>query len=136
MNMGLRFLDAASAAAPDLVLANDIDVESIADALDGVGSIALDFPKWVDGRAYSQARLLRSRYRFRGEIRATGEVVADMVPLLVRTGFDAVVLRAGEDRSVAERTLAFFPEGHYQADIGEPLPRFRRGGGTLGEGTR
>ena len=128
MNMRLRFLDAASAAAPDLVLANDTDVESIAGALDGVASIALDFPKWVDGRAYSQARLLRSRYRFRGEIRATGEVVADMMPLLFRTGFDAVVLRAGEDRSVAERALGFFPDGHYQADVGEPLPRFRRAG--------
>lgn len=124
---GLRFLDAASAAAPDLVLANDTDVETIAAALDGVASIALNFPKWVDGRAYSQARLLRSRYRFRGEIRATGEVVADMVPLLVRTGFDAVVLRAGESRDVAERALAFFPDGHHQGDVGEPLPRFRRG---------
>ncbi len=126
MSLGLRFLDAATAAAADLVLANDTDVESIAGTLGGASSIALDFPKWVDGRAYSQARLLRSRYRFRGEIRATGEVVADMVPLLVRTGFDAVVLRAGEDRSVAERALSFFPDGHYQADVGEPLPRFRR----------
>ena len=136
MKVGLRFLDAASAAAPDLVLANDTDVESIAGALDGVACIALDFPKWVDGRAYSQARLLRSRYRFRGEIRATGEVVADMVPLLVRTGFDTVVLRAGENRSVAERALAFFPDGHYQADVGEPLPRFRRIGDAMSDSPR
>ena len=136
MSGALRFLDAASAAAPDLVLANDTDVETIAGALDGVASIALNFPKWVDGRAYSQARLLRSRYRFRGEIRATGEVVADMVPLLVRTGFDAIVLRPGEDRSVAERALSFFPDGHYQADVVEPLPRFRRGGEAVSDQPR
>jgi uncharacterized protein (DUF934 family) len=120
----LRFVDADTPV--DFVLANDVDVETIAAELDRYASIALVFPKWVDGRAYSQARLLRARYRFRGEIRATGEVLADMMPLLARTGFDAVALRADQSRAVAERALAFFPQGHYQGDTIEHRPRFRR----------
>ena len=83
-----------------LKLANDADVEDVAADLPRFALVALHFPKWVDGRAYSQARLLRSRYRFKGEVRATGEVVVDMVPLLARTGFDAVVLRSGKSVEV------------------------------------
>ncbi len=80
--------------------------------------VVLQFPKWTDGRAYSQARLLRSRYRFQGEMRATGDVLVDMVPLLARTGFDAVVLRADQTVDAAERALGFFA-GHYQGDVGD-----------------
>jgi len=79
-----------------LKLANDFDVEDIAEDLPRIALIALRFPKWTDGRAYSQARLLRSRYRYGGELRATGEVLVDMMPLLARTGFDAVALRADQ----------------------------------------
>jgi uncharacterized protein (DUF934 family) len=120
----VRFVDDASAV--DLVLANDVDVETIAGELGRIASVALVFPKWTDGRAYTQARLLRTRYRFAGEIRATGEVLADMMPLLVRCGFDAVQLRADQKQDVAERALGFFPDGYYQGDVREPLPRFRR----------
>ena len=79
----------------------------------------------MDGRAYSQAHLLRSRYGFPGEIRAIGEVLVDMLPLLHRTGFDAVVLRADQSREAAERALTFFP-GFYQGDVLEHRPRFAR----------
>ena len=120
----IRFVDGN--AAVDLVLGNDADVETIVDELPGLSSIALVFPKWTDGRAYSQARLLRARYRFAGEIRATGEVLADMMPLLARTGFDAVALRADQSREVARRALAFFPGGHYQGDVLDGRPRFAR----------
>jgi uncharacterized protein (DUF934 family) len=120
----LRFVDGS--AAVDLVVANDADLEQVAVDLGGVASIALVFPSWTDGRAYSQARLLRARHRFAGEIRATGEVLVDMVPLLARCGFDAIQLRADQSQAVAERALSFFPAGHYQGDLGEPLPRFRR----------
>ena len=84
------------------------------------------FPKWVDGRAYSQARLLRVRYRFAGEIRATGEVLVDMLPLMARTGFDAALLRADQSLANARRVLGFFAEGHYQGDVNETRPRFAR----------
>ena len=105
-------------------LANDVNVETIAADLPGLSVIALNFPKWVDGRAYSQARLLRARYRFTGEIRATGEVLVDMLPLLQRTGFDSVQLRADQDIDAARRALSFFPAGHYQGDVGHPQPHF------------
>jgi len=69
----------------------------------------LQFPKWVDGRAYTQARLLRRRYRFAGEVRAIGDVLVDMVLLLQRTGFDAAVLRRDQSLDAADRALMFFP---------------------------
>jgi len=110
----------------DFVLGNDADVESIAADLPRFASIALVFQKWTDGRAYSQARLLRMRYRFTGQIRATGEVLVDMMPLLARSGFDAVALRADQSQGVAKRALAFFPDGHYQGDAFDNRPRFAR----------
>ncbi len=112
-----------------LKLANDQDVEDVAADLGRFELVALHFPKWVDGRAYSQARLLRSRYRFAGELRATGEVLVDMLPLLARTGFDAVVLRADQSVDAAERALRFFP-GHYQGDAADNRPLFARPTGT------
>ena len=120
----IRFVDGD--APVDFVLANDAEVESIVADLPRYHSIALVFPKWADGRAYSQARLLRGRHRFAGEIRATGEVLVDMMPLLARTGFDAVALRADQSKEFAERALSFFSDGHYQGDLIEPQPRFRR----------
>ena len=112
-----------------LRLANDQDVEDIAGDLDRFALVALHFPKWIDGRAYSQARLLRSRYRFKGEVRATGEVLVDMVPLLARTGFDAAVLRADQSIDAAERALGFFA-GHYQGDTNDNRPLFALPPGT------
>ena len=108
-----------------VLFANDADVKELADDLPRLALVALQFPKWVDGRAYSQARLLRSRYRFGGEVRATGEVLVDMLPLLKRTGFDSVVLRADQSIDAAERALRFFP-GHYQGDVQEHRPLFAR----------
>jgi uncharacterized protein (DUF934 family) len=109
-----------------VMLANDAEVKAIAADLPRLSLVQLNFPKWVDGRAYSQARLLRARYRFEGEIRATGDVLVDMLPLLQRTGFDAVQLREGQSEEAARRALAFFP-GHYQADVVERRPLFARG---------
>ena len=104
---------------------NDTDIEELADDLPRLALVALQFPKWVDGRAYTQARLLRARYRFAGEVRATGEVLVDMLPLLRRTGFDAVSLRADQSIDAADRALRFFP-GHYQGDVQEHRPLFAR----------
>lgn len=104
---------------------NDADIEDLAEDLPRLALVALHFPKWVDGRAYTQARLLRIRYRFAGEVRATGEALVDMLPLMKRTGFDAVVLRADQSIEAAERALRFFP-GHYQGDAVERRPLFAR----------
>src|SRR5262245_50946113 len=70
-------------------LPNTAEVEELAEDLPRLALVALQFPKWVDGRAYSQARVLRARLRYAGQVRATGDVVVDMLPLLHRTGFDA-----------------------------------------------
>ena len=65
--------------------------------LDRLSLIALVFPKFRDGRAYSQARLLRERYAYRGELRATGDVLRDQFQFLVRAGFDAFEVKKPAD---------------------------------------
>ena len=106
-------------------LPNDHDIENLGDHVHRLSLVALEFPKWTDGRAYSQARLLRSRLRFRGEVRAVGEVLVDMLPLLQRTGFDAAQLRADQKPEAATRILNRF-SGHYQGDVLDPRPHFAR----------
>jgi uncharacterized protein (DUF934 family) len=109
-----------------VLLPNTADAETLAADLPRIALVALEFPKWVDGRAYSQAHVLRARLRYAGEVRATGDVVVDMMPLLQRCGVDAVVLREGQRQSSAERALGFFPAGHYQGDVLQPQPQFAR----------
>ncbi len=106
-----------------VMVPNDASIEALEPDLPRLALIALQFPKWVDGRAYSQARLLRSRLRYTGEVRATGEVLVDMLPLLQRTGFDAVQLRADQSLESGQRALRFFAE-HYQGDVQRTQPRF------------
>lgn len=108
-----------------VVVPNTADIESLAADLNRLSLVVLQFPKWTDGRAYTQAQLLKRRLRFAGEVRATGDVLVDMVPLLQRCGFDAVVLRGDQHIEDAHRALGFFEE-HYQADAVQGLPRFAR----------
>ena len=70
-------------------LAPDGDVEALGRHCAGLGLIALRFPRFQDGRAYSQARLLRERHGFCGELRATGNVLRDQLAFMERCGFDA-----------------------------------------------
>ena len=112
-----------------VTLPNDAEVKDIATDLPRLALVVLHFPKWVDGRAYSQAHTLRARYRFKGEVRASGDVLVDMVPLLQRTGFDAALLRADQSIDAAHRALGFFP-GHYQGGIDDPLPLFAKPSGS------
>ena len=108
-----------------VLLPNTVDVELLRAELPRWSLIALQFPKWTDGRAYSQARLLRARLGYGGEIRATGDVLVDMMPLLERSGFSTVQLRADQNADAARRALGLFA-GHYQGDVLEPRPRFAR----------
>ena len=105
---------------------NDADITQLVPDLGRIALVVLDFPKWTDGRAYSQAHLLRTRYKFAGAIRARGEVLVDMMQLLARTGFDEVVLRGDQSKAAAEQALAFFDEGFYQGDVAETRPWFLR----------
>ena len=68
---------------------NNKDVEDLAPHLGHVAVVALNFPSFRDGRAYSQARLLRQRYDYRGELRATGQVLRDQFLFMLRAGFTA-----------------------------------------------
>jgi len=107
------------------------EIEEIADQLDNFQVIALNFPAFTDGRHCSSACLLRTRYGYKGELRATGEVLVDMLPLLQRTGFDAVVLRGDQKLDIAQRLLASFPApfpAHYQGDVLQHQPLFARTG--------
>ena len=110
-----------------LKLANDADLGALAaeGAFEGVERIELDFPKFTDGRAYSQALLLRRRYKFTGDIRATGDVLIDQLVHMHRSGFSSAVLAEGVDPAAAERQFARF-QGFYQGDVLEPRPLFAR----------
>ncbi len=91
--------------------------------------IALDFPKLGDGRAYSLATLLRTRYKYRGELRAIGEVQIDQLLFMRRVGFDSAQLRAErstpEYLPIIERALGAFSDA-YQGGVDQPLPAYRR----------
>ncbi len=78
-------------------LRNDQSPSQIIDELEAISLVQLDFPAYMDGRAYSAARLLRQRYGFKGEIRAAGNVLRDQYPLMLRCGFDAFVVNEGID---------------------------------------
>ena len=106
-----------------LALDNDADIAEV--SLQGVDRVELKFPKFTDGRAYSQAYLLRRRRGFAGDIRATGDVGVDQLVQLQRTGFSSAVLKEGHDPADAERQFARFP-AFYQGDAVEAAPRFRR----------
>ena len=70
-------------------LRSDQPPKLVLDDLDRFAVVALEFPKFGDGRAYSYARLLRERYGFRGELRAVGNVLRDQALFMLRCGFDA-----------------------------------------------
>lgn len=108
-----------------VTLTNTVDVEDLADDLPRLGLVALQFPKWTDGRAYSQAHVLRARLRYAGEVRATGDVLVDMLPLLQRTGFTAVQLKDGQSETSARRQLEIVT-AHYQGDVVVTRPLFSR----------
>ena len=97
-------------------LPNAAPVEAIAGDLDRLALVALEFPKFTDGRAFSQARLLRERYGFTGELRATGQVLRDQLPFMARCGFDAFEIAKGDpveawQQALAAVTVVYQPTG-------------------------
>ena len=107
-------------------LANDADPRAL--NLDGVQRVDLHFPKFTDGRAYSQAFLLRRRLGFKGEIRATGDVLIDQLVLMQRSGFDSAELRADQNEAFVEGQFERFG-AFYQGDAVTALPLFQRAAG-------
>jgi uncharacterized protein (DUF934 family) len=76
---------------------NNRDVDDLVPYLDRLAVVALVFPTFRDGRAYSQARLLKERYSYRGELRATGQVLRDQFLFMLRAGFDAFEVKKPAD---------------------------------------
>ena len=87
--------------------------------------IAVNFPKFGDGRAYSIARLLRERYGYKGELRAIGDVLRDHLYFMAQCGFDAFALREDQDPQEALAAFDDFSDG-YQTSALRPEPLFRR----------
>lgn len=98
---------------------------AIAGDFDQFGVIAVNFPKFGDGRGFSIARLLRERYGYKGELRAIGEVGRDHLFFMARCGFDSFLLREAEDPKEALTAFDDFSDA-YQASVEQPLPLFRR----------
>ncbi len=110
-------------AANTLVVANTEDPRTL--ALEGVKRIDLHFPKFTDGRAYTQAFYLRRRSGFTGEIRATGDVLIDQLVQMERQGFSVAVLRADQNLEFAQKQFDRY-RAFYQGDAVTPKPVFSR----------
>ncbi len=104
----------ASGASIGVYLDNTVDVETLADDVSHWSLIALNFPSFADGRAYSQARLLRERLAYRGSIRACGEVLRDQLFYMSRCGFDSFELALAADPEQARQALNEFSVAYQQ----------------------
>ena len=83
---------------------NNRNVDDLVPYLDRLGAVALVFPIFRDGRAYSQARLLRERFSYRGELRATGQVLRDQFVFMLRAGFDTFEVKKAADAEAFAQT--------------------------------
>jgi uncharacterized protein (DUF934 family) len=101
------------------------DAGAVADVLDCLTVVAIDFPAFTDGRGYSTARLLREKYHYRGQVRAVGDVFRDAMFYLARCGFNAFMVRASETPENALLGLHTFSES-YQSSVDQPAPLYRR----------
>ena len=106
-----------------LVMENTQDPRTV--SLSGITRIDLHFPKFTDGRAFSQAFLLRRRLGFTGEIRATGDVLIDQLVQMERTGFDVAVLREDQHLEFAQAQFDRY-RAFYQGDAVTVKPVFAR----------
>jgi uncharacterized protein (DUF934 family) len=84
---------------------NNRDLDDLVPYLDRLAVVALVFPSFRDGRAYSQARLLRERYGYEGELRATGQVLRDQFVFMLRAGFDAFEVKKDADAAAFAETV-------------------------------
>ena len=124
MKSSIELLKADSFTADEagtLTLANDADPRDA--ALDGVHTVVLQFPAFTDGRAFSQAFLLRRRLGFDGQIRAVGDVLIDQLAQMQRSGFTQAVLRADQSVEHGRQLLAQY-DAYYQGDAVDTRPHF------------
>jgi uncharacterized protein (DUF934 family) len=101
-------------------LHSDQAPELIAGDLQHFAVVALEFPKFRDGRAYSYARLLRERYGFKGELRAVGEVLLEQLFFMLRVGFDAFDVQGSDPLKDYRTALADFSVWYQPTADGRP----------------
>jgi len=106
-------------------LASNERAEALQNDLPEFSVIAVDFPRFADGRGYSIAYHLRARMGYRGELRAIGDVLRDQMFYMQRVGFDAFAPRADKDIHAALKSLNDFSLS-YQASVDQSAPLFRR----------
>lgn len=99
--------------------------EELAEKLKTAPVIAINFPAFMDGRGFSIARLLRTRFGYSGEIRAVGHIIRDQLSYLSRCGFNAFCLQDDVDVEAALNSLKDFSES-YQTSADQSTPLFRR----------
>ncbi len=104
-----------------LTLGNDADPREA--SLEGIHTVVLQFPAFTDGRAFSQAFLLRRRLGFSGQIRAVGDVLVDQLQQMQRSGFTQAVLRADQSIEHGHKLLARY-DAFYQGDAVNVKPHF------------
>jgi uncharacterized protein (DUF934 family) len=109
----------------ELTLESSETADLIGDDSASFQRISINFPKFADGRGYSAARLLRERFAYKGELRATGDVLIDQLYFMKRCGFDTFALR---DDQIVEDAIAAFSTFtvNYQNDANDQQPLFRR----------
>lgn len=108
-----------------LEIANDSDVAAHGDELSNAEVVELHFPAFSDGRAFSQAIQLRKRLGFKGDIRATGDVLVDQLVQMQRSGFSSAVLREDQSAEHAAKLLVHYKD-FYQGDVAHQ-PAFASG---------
>lgn len=122
-------IDADNAAVFDQVqavwIAPDDEFEPAIATLQRMKLIAIDFPSFRDGRGYSIATLLRTRYGWNGELRAVGDVLRDQLNYMRRCGFDAFAVRADKDINDAIKSFSHYSV-QYQGAVDNPMPLFRK----------
>ena len=119
------YLSQSSSAAYGVRLLPTDDPALLVPYLNVVPIIAVDFPVFNDGRGYSTAAVLRSRYKYRGDLRAIGDVLIDQLFFMRRVGFTSFLLRADQDHVKAAAKIRTFSDA-YQGAADNPLPAFRR----------
>lgn len=106
-------------------LRSDQEAKSVAEFVNELSVIAIEFPGFKDGRGYTTARLLRDRFGFKGQLRAVGDVLRDQLFYMKRCGFDAYELKPGKDIEGAVQAFRDFSVT-YQGAADDPRPLFRR----------
>jgi uncharacterized protein (DUF934 family) len=109
-------------------LASDEEVEALAYDLPRIAVVALDYPKYRDGRAFTSARVLRERLNFKGEVRAVGDVLRTQAGFMVRCGFTAFEPADGSTVEDWERAAQRFRHVYQSASDGRPPAFVERGG--------